>query len=330
MMWSILSGIARRAVLLPLLCAHVTAIASGVECIAPARPKGGFDITCDLIRMGLRQTQIVTDPVVNTYMPGGVGAVTFNAIITQRNAEPNTLVAFSGGSLFNIAQGRFGRYTERDVKWLAAIGIDYGVLIVRASSPLASLKDLITAIRNQPDKVVFGGSGTVGGQDWMKVTLVARAAGVDYKMMRFVGFEGGGEANAALAGGHVDVVSGDISEAIGMIRLGAPVRILSVFSDQRLPGKLHTIPTAQESGFDIQWSNIRGVYLGPKVPDADYQRWVSTFNKLLIHPEFARLREEAGLLPFAKTGAALDGEVRTLLNGYRRMSVETGLRHGAP
>lgn len=299
--------------------------AGGAECIAPARPKGGFDRTCELVKAGLQQSHAYSEPVGISYMPGGVGAVTYNVIITRRNAEPNTLVAFSSGSLFNIAQGKFGKYTERDVKWLAALGIDYGVLIVRRDSPFGSLKDLVDALARQPAKVVFGGSGTIGSQDWMKAALVARAAQVSYKSMRFVGFEGGGEANAALTGGYVDVVSGDVSDALGLIRSGAPLRVLAVFSDRRLPGALKDMPTARESGYDIEWSTIRGVYMGPQVPDADYQRWAATINKMLAHPEFARLREEQGLLPFSRIGADLDAYVRDQVKEYKRMALQSGL-----
>ncbi len=60
---------------------------------------------------------------------------------------------------------------------------------------------------------MFGAGGTVGSQDWMKAALTAKAAGLNPKSMRFVAFEGGGEAITALQGGHVQVYSGDASEA---------------------------------------------------------------------------------------------------------------------
>lgn len=333
-MWrtsSLLPSLAASIVLTAVaLFANAAIAARNPECIAPARPRGGFEATCELVRAALQQSQIGAVPLRISYMPGGIGAVTYNAIITHRNAEPNTIVAFSGGSLFNIVQGRFGKYTEQDVKWLAALGVDYGVLIVRRDSPFSSLKELINALRNDPGKVVLGGSGTVGSQDWMKAALVARAAGVGHKAMRFVGFEGGGEANTALQGGHVDVVSGDASEAIGLIRSGAPLRILAVFSAHRLPGILKNVPTARESGYDIEWSNIRGVYMGPRVAEADYHAWVAIFDRMLARPDFARLREETGLQPLAKTGAALDGYVRDLVKDYRHMAVQSGLLAPSP
>ncbi|MDB5762327.1 MAG: tripartite tricarboxylate transporter substrate binding protein [Herminiimonas sp.] len=315
-----------------MLAFHVgaAAAAGSPECIAPARPKGGFDLTCELIRAGLRHTQPSIGPLRSSYMPGGVGAITYNAIISQRNAEPNTFVAFSGGSLFSIAQGKFGRYTEKDVRWLAALGTDYGVLIVNQDSPFKSLKDLALALKKQPNKIVFGGSGTIGSQDWMKAALVADASGAGHKAMRFVGFEGGGEANTALQHGHVDVVSGDASEAIGLMRAGAPLRVLTVFSGKRLPGILKDVATAGEDGYDIEWQNIRGVYMGPQVAEADYQRWVAVFNKMLVQPEFIRLREEQGLLPFARTGAALEAYVHDMVDEYKRMAIQSRLLIKSP
>lgn len=291
--------------------------AEAAECIVPAKPRGGFDLTCALLQSGLSLVVRSEEKLKIVRMPGGVGAVGFNAIISHRPAESDTLVAFSGGSLLNIAQSRFGRYTERDVRWLAAIGIDYGVLVVRSDSPLASLDDLVAVMRRTPEEVVFGGSGTTGGQDWMKLAMLARAVNVRNDNLRFVGFEGGGEGLSALLGHYVDVVSGDLSEAIGFLRQGMPLRILAVFSRTRLPGMLADVPTAIEKGYHIEWSNIRGVYMGPHVPDAEYRRWIGLIDRMLAHPAFSRMREETGLQPYAKTGDALAGDVAGLMDNYR-------------
>lgn len=296
--------------------------AKAAECIVPARPKGGFDLTCRLLQSGLRLVDRSGEALRVSGIPGGVGAIGFNAIITRRSAEPDTLVAFSGGSLLNIAQGKFGRYTERDVRWLAAIGVDYGVVVVRSDSPFNNLEDLMTALRRNPESVVFGGSGSAGSQDWTKLAMLARAANIDRSGLRFVGFEGGGDSFSALLGRYVDVVSGDLSESIGFLRQGMPLRILAVFSRTRLPGILADVPTAMEAGYEIEWSNIRGVYMGAHVPDADYQRWVGTINRMLAHPEFARMREESGLQPYAKTGQELTTEVSRQVGDYRCIAAD--------
>lgn len=295
------------------------------ECIAPAKPGGGFDLTCKLAQSALMDGKFIKDPMRITYMPGGIGAVAYNAIVAQRPAEENTIVAFSGGSLLNLAQGKFGRYTENDVRWLAAIGADYGAVIVMNNSPFKTLKDLMDAVKADPSKIVFGAGGTVGSQDWMKAALIAKAAGIDYKAMRFVAFEGGGEAATALQGGHITVYSGDASEVAEKLAAGAPFRVLAVLADKRLPGTLANVPTAKEQGYDIEWPIIRGFYMGPKVKDADYKAWVDTFNKLMATKEFEKLRQERGLFPFAMTGAELDGYVKKQVASYKKLADEFGL-----
>jgi len=295
------------------------------ECIAAAKPGGGFDLTCKLAQSALMQSKFITDPMRITYMPGGIGAVAYNTIIAQRPAESNTIVAYSGGSLLNIAQGKFGRYNENDVRWVSAVGSDFGAVIVAENSPFKTLKDLIAAVKTDPTKVVFGAGGSIGSQDWMKAALTARAAGLSPKSMRFVAFEGGGEAITALQGGHVQVYSGDASEAEEQIKAGAKIRLLAVMSDKRLEGSLANVPTAKEQGMDVDWPIIRGFYVGPKVSDADYKVWVDTFSKMMATPEFNKLRAERGLFKFALTGAELDAYIKKQVEAYRGMAADFGL-----
>src|SRR2546427_3317339 len=97
-----------------------------------------------------------------SYLPGGIGAVAWNSVITQRRAEPDTLIAFSGGSLLNLAQGKYGKTTVSDVRWVAAIGTDYGMVAVRDDSPYKTLRDLVAALKRDPGKVTIGAGGTIG------------------------------------------------------------------------------------------------------------------------------------------------------------------------
>ena len=295
------------------------------ECIAPAKPGGGFDLSCKLIASALAEGRYISEPMRVTYMPGGIGAVAYNAVVAQRPDSANTLIAFSGGSLLNLAQGKFGRYNEHDVRWLAAIGADYGAVVVADNSPYKSLKDVLAAVKADPSKVVFGAGGTVGSQDWMKAALTTRAAGVSPKSMRFVAFEGGGEAMTALQGGHIQVFTGDAAETAQQIKAGSKVRILAVMAERRLGGELAGVPTAREQGADIDWLIIRGVYLGPKVADADFKLWSDTFARMLASPAYDRLRRERGLYPFTMTGTELDGYVKRQVTAYRKLVEEIGL-----
>lgn len=129
------------------------------ECIAPAKPGGGFDLTCKLIQSGLQDTNLLNKPMRVTYMPGGVGAVAYNKVVANDRANGDAIVAFSTGSLLNLSQGKFGQFTEKDVKWLAAVGTDYGAVSVSANSPYQNLGDLVNALKADPKKVSIGATG---------------------------------------------------------------------------------------------------------------------------------------------------------------------------
>jgi len=294
------------------------------ECIAGAKPGGGFDLTCKLAQQALQDEKLIASPMRITYMPGGVGAVAMNAIVGQRPADGNALVAYSGGSLLNLAQGKFGKWTENDVRWIVALGTDYGCISVRADSPYKTLGDLLNAIKADPGKVAIGGGGSVGSQDWTKVAALGKQVGVDPKALRYVSFEGNGETTTALLGGHIQAASGDISADLPQHKAGQ-IRILAVYADKRLPGDAAGIPTAKEAGYDFTWPIVRGFYTGPKVSDADYKHWVDTFNKLLASKEFQKLRDQRDLYPFSMTAGELDAYVKKTVADYRKLASEFGL-----
>jgi putative tricarboxylic transport membrane protein len=294
------------------------------ECIAGAKPGGGFDLTCKLAQQGMQEAKMLTSPMRITYMPGGVGAVAMNAVVGQRPTDGNAIVAFSGGSLLNIAQGKFGKWTENDVRWMAAIGTDYGCISVRADSPHKTLKDLMNAIKADPTKIAIGGGGSVGSQDWTKTATLAKQIGVDPKALRYVSFEGNGEVTTALLGGHIQAGSGDISADLPQHKAGK-IRILAVYSDKRLPGDAANIPTAIESGYNFTWPIIRGFYVAPKISEADYKFWLDSFNKLLASKDFLALRDQRDLYPFSMTGAELDAYVKKTVAEYRKVAEEFGL-----
>jgi putative tricarboxylic transport membrane protein len=296
--------------------------AAGPECVVPAKPGGGFELTCRLVQAGLASSG-AAEPLRIVYRPGGVGAVAYESAVTHHAAERDTLVAFSSGSLLNLAQGKFSRYSEHDVRWVAAFAADCGVIAVRADAPWRTLRELAAALRADPRKVTFGIGGNVGGQDWMKAALFARAAGVDPRALRYVSFEGGGDALVALTSGHVQVVPGDLAESSAP-QARRDVRVLAVLADARVPGH-DDVPTAREQGFAVSWPMFRGVYVGPKVPDEDYERWVEAFQAMLWRPGFGTERDRLGLLPYALTGAELEAQVRADVRRYAVLARELGL-----
>lgn len=315
---------------LPILLALLSSLAQAAAidhatCIAPAKPGGGFDLTCQMVREILRKSEQTRVPLSITFQPGGIGALAFHSTLKQRPTDGHAVVAFSSGSLLNLAQGRFGPYTESDVRWLAALGLDYGVIAVRRDSRFQTLPQLMSALHDSPNQVVFGAGGSIGSQDWMKIALLAKAAGVSHKTIRFVAFEGGGDAISALRSDHVQVVSGDTAEVARQIDQGAMVRVLAVFSDKRLAGRWSSTPTAKEHGYDIQWPVLRGIYMGPGVTDRDYRDWSEALNRAAAHSSFFKELADVGFQPGWLVGQALEDQIKHQMQTYRQLAAEFGL-----
>lgn len=293
-------------------------------CLAPAKPGGGFDLTCRLVSNSIIEAKLIDKPMLVNFMPGGVGAVAYNHVIGARSNDPEMIVAASTGSVLNIAQGKFGEHDETAVRWLAGLGTDYGAVIVKADAKWNTLQELLADLKANPKGFVLGSGGSIGSQDWFKAALIAKAAGIDPKEMKYVAFEGGGEALTALLGGHIQIYPGDIAEFSGQFDSGK-YKVLAVLSDERLPGKFKDIPTAKEQGSDVVWNIWRGFYLAPNITDEQYNYWVDTISKLVNTEEFAKERELRGLFPFTKIGKDFDIFIKEETKKFKEMAQEAGL-----
>lgn len=307
-----------------LMVGNAQAQSETTECIAPAKPGGGYDLTCRLAANGLQKTGLIEKPMMVSYMPGGIGAVAYNHVNGVRADDPNLIVAASTGAAVNLALGKFGEYDANEVRWLGALGADYGAIVVKTDAPWANLGELMKDLKTQPGKIVFGAGGTVGSQDWMKAALTAKAAGLSPRDLRYVAFEGGGESLAALLGEHIDVYTGDLSELRSHLESGT-VRVLAALSEERLDGPYSDIPTAAEQGYDVQWPIWRGYYMGPEVSDEAYQQWVKKLEALAGKETFAELREARGLFPMSRFGDDFDAYVKGQVTQFKGLAKEVGL-----
>lgn len=295
------------------------------ECIAPANPGGGWDFTCRQVGKVLYDLKKTSGPVQVTNKAGGGGAVAFAEVIAKRNSDNNLIVAASTATTTRLAQGQYAGFTADQVRWVGAVGADYGVIGVAKDSPYKTLSDLMDAIKADPSKVAIAGGSAVGGWDHLKVLIAAKAAGIDnVKSIKYVAFQGGGEAVTQLVGGHVQAFSGDISEALGFMQSG-DLRVLAVLAPERLPGDLGKIPTAKEQGVDALGANWRGFYAPGEMSDEAYQFWSNSVTDIYASDEWKKIMTDNGLMPFGKSGAELTEFVKQQVAEIQVISKDIGL-----
>ena len=294
------------------------------ECIAPAGAGGGWDFTCRSVAQVMQDLRIVTQPIRVTNMTGGGGGVAYANVVTQRSDDPNLIVAASPSTTLRLAQGQYSRFTERDVRWLGAVAADFGLVAVKADAPWKTMQELVAAWKADPAKITVGGGSAVGGQDHMKVMLLARAAGIDPRSIKYVPFDGGGQALTSLLGGFIQVFPGDASELRAQLEAGT-VRVLAVMSPRRLSGAFANVPTLRELGYNVDWVVWRGFYVPKNMPADAYEFWTRALRQVERSPEWARVREQNSLGQFFMAGAEFQVFIDRQVNQFRNLSRELGL-----
>ena len=294
------------------------------ECIAPANPGGGWDFTCRQVGKTLYDIGAVGNPVQVTNMAGGGGGVAFSEVTTKRNEENSLIVAASTATSTRLAQGAYPGSTMDQVRWIGTVGADYGVIAVAASSSINTLPELLEQIKADPSSVAIAGGSAVGGWDHLKVLIAAEKSGIDVRSVKYVAYDGGGEAVTQLLGGHVQAFTGDISEAKGFVDSG-DIKVLAVLAPERLPGEFADFPTAKEQGVDVVGANWRGFYAPGGMSDEAYGFWVDAVSKVYASDEWQTIMAESGLAPLSLSGDDFQAFVADSVASITAISKEIGI-----
>lgn len=270
-----------------------------IEFIAPSGPGGGWDRTARGAQKVLTEEKLVPQPIVVNNVPGGSGAVALGQVMAKRKGDAHLLLSMSPATTFTLALGRAKdpatgkNLTFRDIIPIAAVATDYGAIVVRKDAPYKNLKDLLEAYKTNPASVSVAGGSAPGGQDHVKFAKVVKAAGLDATKVKYVPFQGGGEALASLLGGHTVAASPDISEIAGQVEAGQ-IRVLAILSDQRLGGVFKDIPTAKEQGINTNYILWRGFYAPPGLNKDQVDYWRQTMGKMVKTASWKKLAADSG------------------------------------
>jgi len=298
---------------------------SGVECLAPAGAGGGWDFTCRVPAAQLMPKLGLIDGAIKVVnMSGSGGGKAFSYVVTTRNNDENLIVAASAATATRLAQKVFGDFSADDVKWVGALGMDYGVIVVGKKSPYKSLNDLLAQLKKDPKKAPIVGASSVGGWDHLKMLLVAKEAGIkNLRSVNYIPFDNGGKALLEVVSGRAAAFTGDTSEIIGQLEAGE-VRVLAVLSENKIPA-LGDTKTAKDQGYDVVGGNWRAFYAPAGISDAAYDYWVEAVRTVANSPEWTELREKNGLAEFTSFGKDFDKFVRKQIEDVATLSKELNI-----
>jgi putative tricarboxylic transport membrane protein len=253
---------------------HAHAI-DDLKIIAPANPGGGWDQTARSMQEALQAGGIVKTVAVEN-VAGAGGTVGLAQFVDRDKGNGNTLLVnglvMVGAILTNKSAVNLDQVTP-----IARLTGEYEVIVVPAASEINTLADLVAKFKADPGAVAWGG-GSAGGTDHILIGLIAQTAGIEGAKINYVPFSGGGEALAAILGGHVTAGVSGYSEWAGQIQAGE-LRALAISSPERVPGI--DIPTLKEQGVAVDLANWRAVMAPPGIDDGQKQALLQTVDAMV-------------------------------------------------
>ncbi|MDB5551874.1 MAG: C4-dicarboxylate transporter substrate-binding protein [Rhizobium sp.] len=230
--------------------------------IAPAKPGGGWDQTARAIEEVVRAKSLAGAVSVEN-VTGAGGTIGLAQLAGKESGDPKVLMVMGlvmvGAILTNGSAVTLAQTTP-----IARLTGEWEVVVVPAASEFKTLADLTAKLKADAGAVAFGG-GSAGGTDHILAGLIAKAAGADLTKLNYIPFSGGGEALAAILGGHVAAGISSYSEWEGQIKSGE-LRLLAISSGEKVEGI--DGPTLKEQGIDVELANWRGVVAPPELDDA--------------------------------------------------------------
>jgi putative tricarboxylic transport membrane protein len=234
-----------------------------VKILVPANPGGGWDQTGRALAAAMQSAKLVKSVRIDN-RGGAGGTIGIAQFVNSAKGDPEAIMV---GGLVMVGAIELNKspVTMAQVTPVARLTAEYDVIVVPGGSRHRTLKDLLDAFKANSGAVAWGG-GSAGGVDHILVGLLAKEIGANPAKINYVPYAGGGEAVAAILGGHVAAGVSGYGEFQPHIKSGK-MRALAISSAARLK-EVPDLPTIKEQGVNVEVSNWRGVFGAPGITEA--------------------------------------------------------------
>lgn len=166
------------------------------------------------------------------------------------------------------------------------IGRAVNLILVRADSPVKTLKEFIDTVKAKPGQYSYC-SWDIGSGGHLAMENLKKQTGM---VINHVPYKGNAPCITDLLGGQIPFAFGDISSNMPHIKAGK-LRALAYSGPERLPA-LPDVPTLNEAGYPFTAYAWYGIFAPLGTPAAIVNRLNAETNKLFLDPAVkARLAE---------------------------------------
>jgi putative tricarboxylic transport membrane protein len=255
-----------------------------IELVVHTAPGGGTDLVARMVGDILIREKLVNQPVNIVNRAGGGGAIAYNYVRSKRG-EPHTVMTVASMALLTQTVRPELKLGLENYTPIAFLAQDPQAIMVSASSPYKTLKDLVEAARREPNTLVASITSP-GGTGRLLVWLLERETGTRY---RSVSFKSGSDAIMQVMGGHTQFSTENISEAHASVE-AKKVRVLAVTSKTRMP-LVPDAPTMIELGYNIHVGTGRGFVMPADVPKEAAAHMESLLERVYRSPAWKEFAE---------------------------------------
>ncbi|MCH2094950.1 MAG: tripartite tricarboxylate transporter substrate binding protein [Rhodobacteraceae bacterium] len=282
-----------------------------IHFLIPGGAGGGWDGTARGTGEALTGAGLVGSASYEN-MSGGGGGKAIGYLIENADSNHGTLMVNSTPIVIRSLTGVFP-HNFRDLTLVSGTIGDYAAIVVGKDSALNSMSDLLAAYDADPNGTAIGGGSVPGGMDHLVAAMVMEAAGKDALNVKYIPYDAGGKAMAALLSGEIKALSTGFSEAVALAQAGE-VKILGVTSDARVDA-YGDAPTMMEQGIDTTFVNWRGFFAAPGLPDDKLAMYQDAIMKMYDTPEWEAVRARNGWVNIHNSG----DDFKTFLEGQEKV-----------
>lgn len=273
-------------------------VLDSIHFLIPGGAGGGWDGTARGTGEALTNAGLVGSASYEN-MSGGGGGKAIGFLIENADSNHGTLMVNSTPIVIRSLTGVFPQ-NFRDLTLVAGTIGDYAAVVVGKDSPINSMTDLVSAYQSDPSSTAIGGGSVPGGMDHLVAAMAMEAAGEDPTAFKYIPYDAGGKAMAALLSGEIAALSTGFSEAVDLANAGE-VKIIGVTSDARVDA-FPDAPTMKEQGIDTTFVNWRGFFAAPGLPEAELAAYQEAISKMYDTPEWEEVRARNGWVNIHNNG----------------------------
>lgn len=289
-----------------------------IKLIVPVPPGGGVDILSRAI--GAKMSQSMGVPVVIENKAGASASIGTEMLAKSTPDGYTIMMGYSAHATNPIFVPNLPYDTNKDFAAIVQVGYIPLILVVNASSPYHSVKELIAAAKARPGQLQFA-SGGAGAGAHLSGELLKNTAGVD---LIHVPYKGNAPALTDLLGGQVTMMFDTINTSLPHVKSGK-LRALAVTSRTRSP-LAPDVPTMIESGLpDFEISAWYVMFAPAGTPHDVLQRLNAEVNKAITDPDLKRTLGEQGVEFAGGTPEDADKFVHSEIARWSRIIKTRGL-----